>query len=107
MDLHKVSKNRNRCSKFLFLFLKNGKQDRSAADSDKVPTPVVIIDQDSDPDATVVEVTFGDRLGALLDTVMTCSSYSTCCFSQKLFPLVFFEFFILRVFIIVTPSLLI
>ncbi|XP_010476822.1 PREDICTED: ACT domain-containing protein ACR11 isoform X2 [Camelina sativa] len=41
----------------------------SAADSDKVPTPVVIIDQDSDPDATVVEVTFGDRLGALLDTM--------------------------------------
>ncbi|KAL0801713.1 hypothetical protein Bca101_056889 [Brassica carinata] len=35
----------------------------------EVPTPVVIIDQDSDPDATVVEVTFGDRLGALLDTM--------------------------------------
>lgn len=34
-----------------------------------VPTPKVIIDQDSDPDATVVEITFGDRLGALLDTV--------------------------------------
>jgi hypothetical protein len=34
-----------------------------------VPVPKVIIDQDSDPDATVVEVTFGDRLGALLDTV--------------------------------------
>ncbi|CAN6871654.1 unnamed protein product [Brassica oleracea var. botrytis] len=28
----------------------------------KVSTPVVIIDQDSDPDATVVEVTLGDRL---------------------------------------------
>lgn len=41
----------------------------NAADSDKVPTPVVIIDQDSDPDATLVEVTFGDRLGALLDTM--------------------------------------
>jgi len=53
----------------LFLSLKNGKQEGSAADSDKVPTPVVIIDQDSDPDATVLEVTFGDRLGALLDTV--------------------------------------
>ena len=49
--------------------MKNGKQD-----SDEVPTPVVIIDQDSDPDATVVEVTFGDRLGALLDTVMKSSS---------------------------------
>ncbi|OIT02814.1 PREDICTED: ACT domain-containing protein ACR11 [Nicotiana attenuata] len=34
-----------------------------------VPTPKVIIDLDSDPDATVVEVTFGDRLGALLDTM--------------------------------------
>ena len=44
--------------------VENGKQD-----SDEVPTPVVIIDQDSDPDATVVEVTFGDRLGALLDTM--------------------------------------
>ncbi|XP_068652959.1 ACT domain-containing protein DS12, chloroplastic-like [Aristolochia californica] len=36
---------------------------------DTVPTPKVIIDQDSDPDATIVEVTFGDRLGALLDTM--------------------------------------
>ncbi|CAH8381235.1 unnamed protein product [Eruca vesicaria subsp. sativa] len=44
--------------------VENGKQD-----SDEVPTPVVIVDQDSDPDATVVEVTFGDRLGALLDTM--------------------------------------
>uniref|UniRef100_M4DJE9 ACT domain-containing protein ACR n=2 Tax=Brassica campestris TaxID=3711 RepID=M4DJE9_BRACM len=44
-------------------------ENANAADSDKVPTPVVIIDQDSDPDATVVEVTFGDRLGALLDTM--------------------------------------
>lgn len=38
-------------------------------ETDVVPTPVVIIDQDSDPDATVVEITFGDRLGALLDTM--------------------------------------
>lgn len=58
------------------MVLKNGKHDGSAADSDKVPTPVVIIDQDSDPDATVVEVTFGDRLGALLDTVTRYPSYS-------------------------------
>lgn len=55
--------------------MKNGKQDGSAADSDKVPTPVVIIDQDSDPDATVVEVTFGDRLGALIDTVMISQTF--------------------------------
>lgn len=32
------------------------------------PVPVVHIDQHSDPDATVVELSFGDRLGALLDT---------------------------------------
>eukprot|EP00252_Welwitschia_mirabilis_P022409 TRINITY_DN6057_c0_g1_i1.p1 TRINITY_DN6057_c0_g1~~TRINITY_DN6057_c0_g1_i1.p1 ORF type:complete len:293 (-),score=57.94 TRINITY_DN6057_c0_g1_i1:287-1165(-) len=33
------------------------------------PVPKVVIDQDADPNATVVEVTFGDRLGALLDTM--------------------------------------
>ncbi|XP_039070599.1 ACT domain-containing protein ACR11-like isoform X2 [Hibiscus syriacus] len=38
-------------------------------DAETVPTPKVIIDQDSDPDATVVEITFGDRLGALMDTM--------------------------------------
>ncbi|KAE8686360.1 4-coumarate--CoA ligase 1-like [Hibiscus syriacus] len=38
-------------------------------DTDTVSTPKVIIDQDSDPDATVIEITFGDRLGALLDTM--------------------------------------
>ncbi|CAN1298442.1 ACT domain-containing protein ACR11 [Linum perenne] len=41
----------------------------SSNGTDTVPTPKVIIDQDSDPDATVVEITFGDRLGALLDTM--------------------------------------
>ncbi|XP_039052864.1 ACT domain-containing protein ACR11-like isoform X2 [Hibiscus syriacus] len=41
---------------------------------DTVPTPKVIIDQDSDPDATVVEITFGDRLGALLDTMNALKS---------------------------------
>lgn len=44
-------------------------QDGSYQESDIIPTPKVIIDQDSDRDATVVEITFGDRLGALLDTV--------------------------------------
>ncbi|KAH7446427.1 hypothetical protein KP509_01G055000 [Ceratopteris richardii] len=34
-----------------------------------LPKPVVIIDQESDPDATVVELSFGNRLGALLDTM--------------------------------------
>ncbi|KAJ3693394.1 hypothetical protein LUZ60_008874 [Juncus effusus] len=38
-------------------------------DTDALPVPKVIIDQDSDADATIVEVTFGDRLGTLLDTM--------------------------------------
>ncbi|CAJ2661460.1 unnamed protein product [Trifolium pratense] len=44
-------------------------EDGNQGVADIVPTPIVIIDQDSDPDATVVEITFGDRLGALLDTM--------------------------------------
>jgi len=38
-------------------------------ETEEIPTPKVIIDLDKDPDATVVEITFGDRLGALLDTM--------------------------------------
>lgn len=38
-------------------------------DADYVPTPVVLIDQDSDSSATIVQLSFGDRLGALVDTV--------------------------------------
>ncbi|KNA25546.1 hypothetical protein SOVF_005820 [Spinacia oleracea] len=44
-------------------------EDGSYRDTEDVPTPKVIIDQDSDPNATIVEITFGDRLGALLDTM--------------------------------------
>jgi UTP:GlnB (protein PII) uridylyltransferase len=44
-------------------------EDGNQGVADTVPTPIVIIDQDSDPDATVVEITFGDRLGALIDTM--------------------------------------
>lgn len=44
-------------------------EDGSYSDTDSVPIPKVIIDLDSDPDATVVEITFGDRLGALVDTM--------------------------------------
>ncbi|KAJ4958089.1 hypothetical protein NE237_025200 [Protea cynaroides] len=44
-------------------------EDGSSTETDKIPTPKVIIDQDADPNATVVEITFGDRLGALLDTM--------------------------------------
>ncbi|KAJ4751412.1 hypothetical protein LUZ62_085817 [Rhynchospora pubera] len=41
----------------------------SSEENDSVPMPVVLIDQDSDPDATIVQLSFGDRLGALLDTM--------------------------------------
>ncbi|KAK7262004.1 hypothetical protein RIF29_28332 [Crotalaria pallida] len=44
-------------------------EDGNQGETDTIPTPIVIIDQDSDPDATIVEITFGDRLGALLDTM--------------------------------------
>ncbi|CAL5098264.1 unnamed protein product [Urochloa decumbens] len=40
----------------------------STASDESVPDPVVMIDQDSDRDATIVQLSFGDRLGALLDT---------------------------------------
>ncbi|KAL6972934.1 ACT domain-containing protein acr11 [Sarracenia purpurea var. burkii] len=44
-------------------------EDGSYRETDSIPIPKVIIDQDSDPNATVVEITFGNRLGALLDTM--------------------------------------
>lgn len=37
---------------------------------DSLPMPIVHIDQDSDAYATIVQLSFGDRLGALLDTVI-------------------------------------
>ncbi|KAJ7974892.1 ACT domain-containing protein [Quillaja saponaria] len=42
---------------------------KSEQDSDSVPMPIVLIDQDSDSDATIVQIGFGDRLGALIDTM--------------------------------------
>jgi hypothetical protein len=39
------------------------------------PKPIVLIDQDSNPHATTVEISFGDRLGALLDTVQSLISF--------------------------------
>lgn len=39
-----------------------------------VPTPYINVDQHQSEDATIVEIKFGDRLGALLDTVRSeCS----------------------------------
>jgi len=43
---------------------------KSSENLDNVPIPVVLIDQDSDFEATIVQLSFGDRLGALIDTVM-------------------------------------
>jgi len=41
----------------------------ASAAPDAKPTPVVTIDNLSDPLATIVEISFGDLLGELLDTV--------------------------------------
>ncbi|KAK6228431.1 hypothetical protein SCA6_000771 [Theobroma cacao] len=38
-------------------------------DADYIPMPMVLIDQDSDSEATIVQLSFGDRLGALVDTM--------------------------------------
>lgn len=40
-----------------------------SAQDDYIPMPVVMIDQDSDSEATIVQISFGDRLGALIDTM--------------------------------------
>lgn len=42
---------------------------KSNKNLDSVPMPIVLIDQDSDSEATIVQLSFGDRLGALLDTM--------------------------------------
>ncbi|KAJ0235185.1 ACT domain-containing protein ACR12 [Hirschfeldia incana] len=42
---------------------------KSEDDEDFVPMPMVLIDQDADPEATIVQLSFGDRLGALIDTM--------------------------------------
>lgn len=44
-------------------------QNESPGGTDTIPTPDFLIDQESDSDATVVEIMFGDRLAAFLDTV--------------------------------------
>eukprot|EP00475_Leptophrys_vorax_P020819 TRINITY_DN28569_c0_g1_i1.p1 TRINITY_DN28569_c0_g1~~TRINITY_DN28569_c0_g1_i1.p1 ORF type:complete len:288 (+),score=16.47 TRINITY_DN28569_c0_g1_i1:104-967(+) len=46
----------------------------AGGDDGEVPTPVVHIDQHTEADATVVELQFGDRLGALLDTMAALRS---------------------------------
>ena len=41
---------------------------------DDIPTPVIKIDNQHDPFATVVTIEYGDRLGELLDTVHLASN---------------------------------
>ncbi|KAL5663803.1 hypothetical protein ACJX0J_023911 [Zea mays] len=57
------------------------------SNTDIVPIPKVIIDQDSDPDATIVEITLGDRLGDLLDThdLINISHSPTCTTEYDIF----------------------
>ncbi|KAG4907442.1 hypothetical protein JHK82_056100 [Glycine max] len=42
---------------------------QSGDNPDSLPMPIVLIDQESDSEATIVQLSFGNRLGALLDTV--------------------------------------
>ncbi|XP_065854241.1 ACT domain-containing protein ACR11 isoform X2 [Euphorbia lathyris] len=71
--LHILYKERTRLSSYTTVVVPRASPASTVEDGNYnetvVPTPKVIIDQDSDPDATVVEITFGDRLGALLDTM--------------------------------------
>ncbi|KAK1288511.1 hypothetical protein QJS10_CPB19g00382 [Acorus calamus] len=43
----------------------------SDQDVDSIPMPIVLIDQDSDSNATIVQLSFGDRLGALIHTMQS------------------------------------
>lgn len=42
---------------------------KSSKNPDSIPMPMVLIDQNSDSEATIVQLSFGDRLGALIDTM--------------------------------------
>ncbi|CAI9091353.1 OLC1v1026363C1 [Oldenlandia corymbosa var. corymbosa] len=56
-------------SKYICCTSIDGAESLTSTSMDVVPTPIVMIDQDSDTDATIVQVSFGDRLGALIDTM--------------------------------------
>lgn len=73
------------------------KQGGSYRETDSTPTPKVIIDQDSDPNATVVEITFGNRLGALLDTVRPFGFLFKYYLFFMQFFFLFFSFFLLLI----------
>ncbi|CAI5511747.1 unnamed protein product [Closterium sp. Naga37s-1] len=46
----------------------------STAQTEEVPVPVVVIDNHSEANATIVQLEFGDRLGALMDTMAALRS---------------------------------
>ncbi|KAM7264524.1 hypothetical protein ACFE04_002207 [Oxalis oulophora] len=56
-------------SSFNFNSAANPAPFKSELDDDFVPKPMVLIDQDSDSQSTIVQLSFGDRLGALIDTM--------------------------------------
>ncbi|KAJ4703030.1 ACT domain-containing protein [Melia azedarach] len=49
----------------------NGLNAESEPDDSSLPMPVVLIDQDSDSDATIVQLSFLDHSGALLDMIIS------------------------------------
>ena len=51
---------------------------QSGDNPDSVPMPIVLIDQESDCEATIVQLSFGDRLGALLDMVIWLLETKLC-----------------------------
>jgi len=51
---------------------------QSGDNPDSLPMPIVLIDQESDSEATIVQLSFGNRLGALLDTVIWLLETKLC-----------------------------
>uniref|UniRef100_A0A804NW94 Uncharacterized protein n=1 Tax=Zea mays TaxID=4577 RepID=A0A804NW94_MAIZE len=51
----------------------------STTSDEAIPVPVVQIDQDSDRDATIVQLSFGDHSGILLDTILSRQSTMKAC----------------------------
>ncbi|XLU97625.1 hypothetical protein S245_011965 [Arachis hypogaea] len=49
---------------------------------DSIPMPIVMIDQDLDIEATIVQLSFGDRLGTLIDMVTWLFKIYLCSNSQ-------------------------
>lgn len=52
---------------------------KAEQESGYVPLPIVHLIQDPECDATTVEISFGDRLGLLIDTVNSLNTIPTLC----------------------------